>query len=1270
MSESNLGTAVLSLRVETGPALAALKAFRAQVEGLLGTADTSGLFKGVERDARAAGEKAGKALADGIKKQTKELKFGSFQQALDFTPKNSIKGLEDYARALRNLRDKTDLGVAGTQQLTDRLGAVDAALRQARRTTAETTAEQRRFNEALDKVALQRFSEQARGFAAGLREQARAAAANAEQFRKMREQAEGAAKAVASLAAKGVGEALKVPIFGLPKDVTSTFDKARAQIERLQQQAETASGKVARLSEGVAVLGAGGIAAKGVIDVLGGIGDAAADTTGILSQVQNALASLPGPLKGLGGLDEVFSNGAQAVSNWAASILQAQGDLSTLAAPLEAVTNSLSALGPEATLVGGALAFTFAGFQDLIARSFKPGVDGAREALKGMTADTQALIEALARASEAAKGIASLRDLRIAEKDAATRAQANPVGTEENLKATQELLEIQRRIKTELQAQFYQEQRILLTEQERAKIARQLQDAAKVSGPLALPSSEILNAEGRGIRRLSPDLGPAIDVGLQNARNFTQELIRAGQAGDQLPRIFAIVDKSLKSLVDTTKEQTLGLRVQRELLEDQLALQNQLRAVEAQRSKEARVRNQQAVTNSPERLRSRQEQDLLAVQNKRRAAESKENKRRITEAGSNALIGGAFPALFGQGLGASVGGALGGGAGGLVGGQFGFGLSLVGTALGSQFDLATQKLQTLGSALSDPVKQFSSLSEAGLISSRGLEKQIQALIDTGREAEAAALIQQDLANTYGDLAGAKELAAASDELNRSWSRLQATTASLIGVPLVDLLSDTTSALLVFAEAIGKLRNLIPKPVAKAGGGLLEQTALGVFLPGIKTLQDAAKLIPGSQGGGLFGGGGTPTNAAAITGPGEARLTELRQLRLLLVTQEVQQQKFAANETERQTVELEKQIALENSRARGERPEQQQKIVDEFNRRLLQIDERRLQLEKERTKEVESRLDIERRAELQFRQIQRQFEVDRKAASNNLADIQGAIEVQRQRSALGLSGTGVGALQELENIKAAKRGAELAAVQRKAADGRAIDLEREAQILRERQASLEDPNSGATRQEINAAIDAALQARNSAEEAKNQYVLAGDALKAAGAQVVLAAETAKGNLQDAFRSAQDAVKGISRDIEDSVTALRELQNTGDSGLNRFLSPQQVANRQAAVSQQLRPEADALANQLGIRLQVSGTREQINQQTLDFIKAARQELRLGQDIGTAQVDLGRATNDLAVVSDALVKVNSALADATNSLAQKDWAVNVSVNASTGDYAVNLG
>jgi hypothetical protein len=58
------------------------------------------------------------------------------------------------------------------------------------------------------------------------------------------------------------------------------------------------------------------------------------------------------------------------------------------------------------------------------------------------------------------------------------------------------------------------------------------------------------------------------------------------------------------------------------------------------------------------------------------------------EAVGNAIIGGAFPFLFGQSGAAAAGGALGGAAGGLLGGTFGFGLSLVGTAIGDFIDKA------------------------------------------------------------------------------------------------------------------------------------------------------------------------------------------------------------------------------------------------------------------------------------------------------------------------------------------------------------------------------------------------------------------------------------------------------------------------------------------------------------------------------------------------------------------------------------------------------
>ena len=86
---------------------------------------------------------------------------------------------------------------------------------------------------------------------------------------------------------------------------------------------------------------------------------------------------------------------------------------------------------------------------------------------------------------------------------------------------------------------------------------------------------------------------------------------------------------------------------------------------------------------------------------------------------NSALIGGAFPALFGQGLGASIGGGLGGGVGGMLGGGLGFGLSLVGTQIGAQFDRLVQSMNKAGTALADFNKDTDQLIESlGLTNSQ------------------------------------------------------------------------------------------------------------------------------------------------------------------------------------------------------------------------------------------------------------------------------------------------------------------------------------------------------------------------------------------------------------------------------------------------------------------------------------------------------------------------------------------------------------------------
>ena len=95
-----------------------------------------------------------------------------------------------------------------------------------------------------------------------------------------------------------------------------------------------------------------------------------------------------------------------------------------------------------------------------------------------------------------------------------------------------------------------------------------------------------------------------------------------------------------------------------------------------------------------------------------RVSRGRQRQQSLRNAGASAMIGGAFPLLFGQGAGAAAGGALGGGLGGLMGGQFGFALSLVGTNLGSLVDRLVQGASELGKAMGPFAQDTKAVTEA------------------------------------------------------------------------------------------------------------------------------------------------------------------------------------------------------------------------------------------------------------------------------------------------------------------------------------------------------------------------------------------------------------------------------------------------------------------------------------------------------------------------------------------------------------------------------
>lgn len=301
--------------------------------------------------------------------------------------------------------------------------------------------------------------------------------------------------------------------------------------------------------------------------------------------------------------------------------------------------------------------------------------------------------------------------------------------------------------------------------------------------------------------------------------------------------------------------------------------------------------------------------------------------------------------MFGQGIGASVGGAAGGGLGGAVGGQFGFGLSLVGTALGAAFDTAIKKAQDLATAIDAPVKNFDVLKQSALLSSKALEKQVEALIATGRYSEAAALIQQDLANSYRDIGSAKELAAQTDELNRTWSRLTVNLASLVIPSLVENLGLLSNALANVSNIAREGANIVPKPIRDFGGNV-GKLALQSALPPLAALN----LL----------GGGTPARQTGAKDPEKVLQAQLRARAALttelqnayrLVTATAQQDEKATREAQRRTVIDQRNQKLRELAANGVTAASDPQVV-QANRdaalELAKLKEQELQSERQIT----------------------------------------------------------------------------------------------------------------------------------------------------------------------------------------------------------------------------------------------------------------------------------------------------------------------------------
>ena len=170
----------------------------------------------------------------------------------------------------------------------------------------------------------------------------------------------------------------------------------------------------------------------------------------------------------------------------------------------------------------------------------------------------------------------------------------------------------------------------------------------------------------------------------------------------------------------------------------------------------------------------------------------------------NALIGGAFPMLFGGGAGAVLGGA----AGGFIPGNPM--MSIVTSALGTMVDQFVASVAEMGVAVTSTSGTFDLMREKALFSSTAVEDQAIALEEQGKVTELANLLTQDLAKSIGG-EGVRALQALGDETNiltKEWNLLTAQLFALVAGPLAAFINALNTVLggITTENRLNTLRN--------------------------------------------------------------------------------------------------------------------------------------------------------------------------------------------------------------------------------------------------------------------------------------------------------------------------------------------------------------------------------------------------------------------------------------------------------------------------------
>ena len=245
---------------------------------------------------------------------------------------------------------------------------------------------------------------------------------------------------------------------------------------------------------------------------------------------------------------------------------------------------------------------------------------------------------------------------------------------------------------------------------ERANLVAKIKESDRVAG--------LARAGIRERTQYGGPIGPgaASDIYGGQSAPVAEKIERALKAQKETAALQAHLEKMEKGQTEFAKQRTAEYNKQNEILRA-MKVENQ---TSFQQGYEGPIGPGQAspIMQGPQVSSAYQESFLEQKRRQRRqdrqlrVSRGRQRQQSLRNAGASAMIGGAFPLLFGQGAGAAAGGALGGGLGGLMGGQFGFALSLVGTNLGSLVDRLVQGASELGKAMGPFAQDTKAVTEA------------------------------------------------------------------------------------------------------------------------------------------------------------------------------------------------------------------------------------------------------------------------------------------------------------------------------------------------------------------------------------------------------------------------------------------------------------------------------------------------------------------------------------------------------------------------------